>query len=56
MDTRESLALELAQERHGADHASFLECGTSEWAGRDSDYLPDALAFVDRCIATAQPH
>lgn len=50
-DTRDSLALELAVERlkMARDAATTVE----QWHALNiAQFLPEALAFVDRCIAT----
>lgn len=52
-DTRESLALELAEERNETERELYETCGSEPWGQTEMDYLPEALAFVDRCIAVA---
>lgn len=53
-ETRESLALELAEERNELERELYETCGSEPWGQTHMDYLSDALAFVDRCIAVAR--
>jgi len=54
-ETREAVARELAEERMSADKAAHNECGTTPYDQTIDDFMPDALAFVDRILALLRP-
>ncbi len=54
-ETREAVARELAEERMSADEAAHNECGTTPYDQTIDDFMPDALAFVDRILALIRP-
>lgn len=58
MDTRESLAKELAEERMADEVQSCQEGGVPYKDIKLEDFLQEAFEFVDRCIATNRelPH
>lgn len=51
MDSRESLAKELAEERMANDIAYAQEGGVEYKSIKLADYMEEAYSFVDRCIA-----
>lgn len=50
MDTRESLARELAEERMSDTIESCQQGGVSYKDIKLEDFMEDALQFVDRCM------